>query len=300
MTPNDPEKQQVGESDLNYRRRQQIQAKKEEEAKKGGLVNRGIDYGKNQLNRAKEYGTEKGKGAIESGVNYAKGKGKNFLDKNPKAAGAINRAQQTKQDFEDRMNAFKNSAELSARKPPIKQRPGETDKEFLERQRAEDTGPDNPQRMSFGQAAKQHAKDYGKKQLGKGMDYARNKGKDVLAKNPKLAAEAEKAKARANAIKEKLALAKIKKDNFTKRLKALKDRYNLKKKAENKAKQLATQIAKQFVMFVARIITAIIASFGYYLLIALLIILIIVVVIAAINYLCGSTWLGQAVCNIFL
>ncbi len=64
-------------------------------------------------------------------------------------------------------------------------------------------------------------------------------------------------------------------------------------------KKLAAQVARQVIMFVLRIVAAVIASFGFYILIALLIILIIVLVVAGVYYLCNETLLGEAVCWVF-
>lgn len=77
----------------------------------------------------------------------------------------------------------------------------------------------------------------------------------------------------------------------------------LKKKVAAKALQktkLVAQVARQVIMFALRIAAAIIASFGFYILIALLIVLIIAIVIAAVYYLCNESWLGEAVCSVFI
>lgn len=295
MAINDSEeKQQVGKSDLNFRRRQQIQAKKEEGAQKSGFMERGKSYAGSQINRAKEYGAKKGTEAIKSGTDFVKEKRKDFLDKNPKAADAINKAQQVKQGFEDRMNAFRDSAELSARKEPIKQMPGESDLAFRRRQQKEDADkPENPQRMSLGQAAKQHAKDYGKKQLGKGMNYAKNKGKDVLAQNPKL----QKAYNAAKAINDRTKAIQEKRKQLNKKIQEVKNKLNIKKKFEDEFKKLAWQYAKQFIR---RIAVSVIIPLILLLLKILLVLLIIVIIIYSVNYLCQDSWLGQAVCSIFL
>lgn len=71
-------------------------------------------------------------------------------------------------------------------------------------------------------------------------------------------------------------------------------------KSGQAVKKLAVQVARQIIMFVLRIAAAVIASFGFYILIALLIILIIVLVVAGIYYLCNESWLGEAVCSVFI
>lgn len=71
----------------------------------------------------------------------------------------------------------------------------------------------------------------------------------------------------------------------------------LKSQAVGAAKKLAAQAARQVVLFAARIIAAVIASFGVYIVIAILIVIVIVLIVAAIKYTCEETTVGWAVCN---
>lgn len=300
-----PLKQEFGETDKEFLERQRTQGQNAEKPQKDGFIQRGKNYASEQANKAKDYGVQKGKEAIGKGTDYAKGKGKEFLDKNPKAAGAINRAQEAKQNFEDRMNQFRDSAELSAGKPPIKQNPGESDLEFRKRQQKEDdNAPENPQRMGLRDAAKQHAKNYGKKQLGKGAGYAKRK----IAASPALTSTSNKIKAAkemADAIKKRSEEIKkqaaLKTEGINKRIKALKNIYNakklIKKKIEDEAKKLALKIAQAAARFILQIIMAVIGAFSEVIAIIFAVVLLLVIIMVAIGYACNSNFIAESFCS---
>ncbi|MBU4142023.1 hypothetical protein KKE99_04075 [Patescibacteria group bacterium] len=230
-------------------------------------------------------------GHIERGKNYAKEK--------------LSKAQEAKQDFEDRMNMFRDSAEESARQPALKQEYGESDKAFLERQRAANkNGPENPKKMGLKDAAKQRAKDYGKKQLGKGADYARRK----IAASPALTSVSNKIKAakdRADAIKKRSdeikKQAALKTEGINKEIKALKNIYNakklIKKKIEDEAKKLALKIAQATARIVLQIIISVVSALSAIFIKLLVVVLIVVVIMVAIDYTCNINILTDATCS---
>jgi preprotein translocase subunit SecF len=129
-------------------------------------------------------------------------------------------------------------------------------------------------------------------------EYAEKKDKTVREQFRQLAIETLKRKKFAEAkemMKRKTRIAELQRKQARKAIQKA-----ISSKTSQAAKKLAMQVARQVAMFVLRIIAAIIASFGFYILIALLIIIILVVIIAGINYLCESSWAGQALCSIFL
>lgn len=291
------------------KQKQEDQKKEQSEKKpeKNGLAQRGKNYANDKINKAKEYGTQKGKEALGKGAEYAKGKGQEFL-KNQKVAGSINRAKEAKENFENRMNQFRDSAEESMRQPALKQGRGEginineTDKEFLDRQRAADkTGPENLQRMSLKDAAIQHGKNEGKKRLKEGANFAKRKATDYLAKNPKTAAKLKEAKEKAEAFKKRSEeikkLATEKKKNFTDKInkakaykKKLQDKLNIKKRAAEAFKKRMAQYA---IRFLWPAISGILLIMGK----LFLVVLAVVVIISALRYTCESNPLFDAVCS---
>lgn len=312
--PEQPLKRESRESNAAYHNRQKAENQKKEQEKQSaenpqnkekGFMERGVDRGKNyakeQLGKASGAINEKAKDVAGKGIGYAKDKGKEFLDNNPKVGGAINKAQQVKRGFEDKMNRFKDNAELSARKPALKQgedgRTGETDKEFLERQRAaEKNGPENQQKMSLKNATIQHGKNKVNEQLNKGKNFIGQKAQNAIKANPKLAEKAEKIKA----LQEKLAKANA----FKKKIKALKDKYDVKKLAKKKIddeiKRIKMEIAKAAARFAIQILISLISALSAILPYILAVVLIIVVIIAALESVCKSNPAFDFTCRYFI
>lgn len=280
--------------------RQQEQQQNVKKPQKSGFVNKAADkIGQTTDkidNRSKKHLDSSGYGPFNEGV---VARGKKYADTQKY------KAQEVKDDFENRMNMFRDSAELSARKPPIKQNPGESDLEFRRRQQKEDDNtPENPQRMSLSGAAKQHAKDYGKKQLGKGADFVRKKGGDYLAKNPKTAAALKGAKEKAEAFKkrrsEEIKKLAEKKKKFTDKInkaktyaKKLKDQLNVKKRLEDELKKRIAQFALKIIWPAIGGILVILAKL-------FIVVLAVVVVISAVDYTCKSNPLFDAACSVFV
>ncbi|MBU4337985.1 hypothetical protein KKB43_02845 [Patescibacteria group bacterium] len=229
-------------------------------------------------------------GHIERGKNYAKEK--------------LSKAQEAKQDFEDRMNMFRDSAEESARQPALKQEYGESDKAFLERQRAANkNGPENPKKMGLKDAAIQHGKNKVKEQTDRAKKYGREQAgkaaQAVLKSNPKLAKAVANADERAKAIQDKI--AKIKNSNVAKRIKMLRDKYNakklIKKKIEDEAKKLALKIAQATARIVLQIIISVVSALSAIFIKLLVVVLIVVVIMVAIDYTCNINILTDAACS---
>jgi len=238
----------------------------------------------------------------ESKKNDLAERGKIYANKKIAKSATVNKALEVKRTFEEKMNQFRDSAEESARKPPLRQEYGESDAAFLKRQRdADKTGPENPQRMSLKDAAKQQAKDYGKKQLKKGTDFAKRKASDYLARNPKVTEAVEKAKminSRAKAIQQKV----IDKKKFVEKIAKEKAKKLARKAAMEVAKktELATQVAKEVAQFALRIAISFIVANIEIIVIIIAVIIIIVIVIAALKYTCESNSLFDAACFYFV
>lgn len=242
---------------------------------KNGLMQRGKNYAKGKINKAKEYGTQKGKEALGKGAEYAKGKGQEFLAKNPKVAESINKAKEAKENFENQMGGMKENLQSG----PIKQRPGEKNYEFRKRQKEQDdNSPDNIKDRSLGNVAGQR--------LRTGINKR-------IEGNPAMKV----ALIRAEKIKK---LAALKAQKFSNRIKALNARAKKIKEQLNIKKRLKDELKKRVAQYAIRFLWPAIAFIIAILIKLLIVAMAVVVVIYFLKTTCESNPLFDAACSYFI
>lgn len=314
--PSRPIRQKPGESDSEFRRRQERQEQAQnipQEKSNYGPFNESIvprEQQKEQTQREnpKNQGKSGFTGKVAEKIGSSVDKMDNWSNKNlnskklkgkfneslvPIKQDYANKAQQAKQEFEERMLRVKEAAQTE----PIKQRSGESDLEFRRRQQQEDDNtPENVRNRNLADIVKQR----GKKELRRGV----RKGTDVILKSsPKLAAATKEAREAAEMItkrrEEIQKLVKERTEKISKRVASIKRRFNaakiVQKKLQDEAEKIALAIIRQAAAMLLRIILAaasgVIGALGE----VLVVVLIIIAVIAAITSVCsGGGPIGSA------
>lgn len=285
-----------GESDYAFRRRQQEQddnspdnienrslgdmAGQRIKTEANKLKEKGTNFAKNKLGKAREYGAKKGK----EGLDYAKGKGQEFLNKNPEAAKMFNKAQQVKDDFRNKIGGLNKENLQSA---PIKQRPGESSGEFRQRQKREDDeSPNNIKDRSLGDVAGQRLRTGINKQIGKFTN---------KQDNPRTAA----ALAKADKIKKQVALKAQKFTNRARELSRKAKILNARLKELKKQLDFKQRLKDELKKYAIRLLWPVISSALLILGKLFIVMMFMVVIIAALKYTCESNPLFDAVCSYF-
>lgn len=207
-------------------------------------------------------------------------------------------AQQAKQNFEDKMLAYKENLKSE----PIKQRYNESAPAFRRRQqREDDENPDNVKDRSLANVAGTRAKNEAHRQVRKGTDFAKKKGNDYLAKHPMTAAKIKEAKEKAEEFKKRRSeqINKLieNKRRIAARYNEIKNRINVKKRAEDWLKKAALQLAAAASRIALQAVIALTTALSEVIVLIFLITVAFVVILVIYDHLCNSGGFTGAACS---
>lgn len=216
----------------------------------------------------------------------------------------ISKAQQIKEEFENRMEGLKENIQAE----PIKQEPGESIAAFRKRQKKQnDESLDNIKDRSLVNIAGTRARTEANKQMRNAKNYGKEQARVFLKSHPNANKAIEAAKERSKAIQDKI--AKIQNTNAAKRLAALKKYYNakehvkrqirneIKKKAAEFAARVAAQVARSIAVAILEAIIAIVTFIASISIEVILAVVVIIVIVIYIDEVCNANSITSAVCN---